>query len=224
MSGCCSVFNNYMFGDWERLEGPQVPQRRQGILRDNNTGETYNKDSANIIRAKCAGIAIGNIFVTVGVTVYQFGKMIWDICRIFVMTIVNFVKELIASCKGQESVFFPGEQASVGNAFKGWGKGWFVDLPVEAGIDFWHFIRAPLIGVGIELAVIYGVADPYNARKMAGKLEKARNNGVPFEEGGFYLFPCFQCRPPDAQTLPNGNTQVNPAPIIPDGNISLIKA
>ena len=195
---CCSFTSNNMFGDWERL-GPQPNPRREGILEDKNTGDTYNKDDCCLIRFKCGAIMIGNAIRTVFQIIYDVCSLAWNILKIFTQSIWNFIKELVATCKGEDSLIGPGEKASIGNAFKLLGKGFCVDLPSQFAHDLKHVFLDPLCLIAIEAIAAYGLLfDPYNARKMIGKIERyGINDGLRYDQtGSFYLAPCFQCRSP----------------------------
>lgn len=58
----------------------------------------------------------------------------------------------------------------------------------DAGQDLLRIIAAPLVCVGLELAALYGIVNPYDGRKLYASLERC-------EYGSFILAPCFQPTP-----------------------------
>lgn len=225
----CEFINKHIIGQWEILAGESIPTKWQGIVRDNNTGETYYKDSPGLIRFKCAAISIGNVFRTAIVEVFNICGLIADIATIAAKAFWNLGKEFAAACKGETLNHQENGQASILHAFMVLGKNLFIDLFAKAMIDLLRIIKDPLCGIATEILTVYGQFDPYNARKMIGRIEAYGFNeghlfnhrvSDPFNQERFYLYPCFQGRPYSdfsRDTTPEGNQR-------PRGLVLLIPA
>jgi hypothetical protein len=58
----------------------------------------------------------------------------------------------------------------------------------DAGKDLLRVVTTPIALVGLELAAIYGIFNPYDGRKLYASIERA-------QYGNFILAPCFQPDP-----------------------------
>lgn len=200
----------YMCGDWERLTGPEFSPNRQGILLDKNTGETYNKDSENIIRAKCGVIVIGNALRTIAVVVYDSIYLLWNVLKIVSLALWNFGKEFLASCRKESSPNVPDQNASFSHAVTLISFSFLGELLYTFGKDVWRLTKDPLCGIAIEICAFYGlIIAPQDGRKMIGQIEKyGFNDGQGFKEKGtYYLAPCFQPRPSESNFIVPGDNR-----------------
>lgn len=63
-------------------------------------------------------------------------------------------------------------------------------LKLEVAQSFLDLFRAPLYGIAMTVAAIYGLYNPYQGRRLYGVLEKGLNRGQSFREK-WYTAPCF---------------------------------
>lgn len=203
----CYIVKNYMIGKWVRDQN--------GYLIDLNTKKSYAKDSPNLIRQKCVGVFFGNIPRTIVQIFYEIGMLLWNIAKIAAMTLWNFGKEFCAACRKRRGNDPLQKNHSFKHAFAILGKGLFATLPKKFGIHLWHVVRCPLLGLAIEAGSLYGIADPNNGRKIIAESEKAWNNGVHHDDGGFYLASCMQPRPASPSQLIRGGQPIPGLVVIP---------
>jgi hypothetical protein len=172
-------------------------------IEDVKSGEFYRDEPSYIVASKCALITFVMPIYTVGAMGWQGAKTLFKVCAVAL--------EVITSV---------GEQLSLGNGSEagkrcGYGS---VQLLQELGTGLFEVVKAPLFGLGCELAAIYGIFKPYHGRKCEALIENAWQQGASYREDlreiparpnetcwtaaekdmrtarAFYLAHCFQPR------------------------------
>ena len=128
-------------------------------LIDETTGRKYWNESEKCVRIKCLLLTLGTPFVHPITSIINVGMR--------VLKLVTF------------SHFWIGKRE--------WGYDFKARL-LDAGKDLLRIVATPIALVGLELAAVYGLARPYDGRKLYATIERAMY-------GRFILAPCFQPRP-----------------------------
>lgn len=129
------------------------------FLKDESTGRRYWNESKGIVGFKCFLLTLGTPFVHP------------------IASIIN-VAYRILKIVSLSHFWLPNNQKSYD--LKG--------RALSATKDLLRIVAAPLTIVGLELAAIYGLARPYDGRKLYASIERA-------SYGNFILAPCFQPEP-----------------------------
>jgi hypothetical protein len=184
-------------------DGTKVKADALNYFREIKTGNLYLPEEDSVIRTKCALIALGMPFYTVGSMAIN---LVHSALKITAVAIDTFMHTLGKLFRGnfQEG----GEILSKGVSLIG----------RTAGVCLFEVIKAPLFGVGCELAALYGIVKPHHGRKYEGLIENAWQQGVSYklnegrvphgpgdsclqefakekqEASSFYLAQCFQIR------------------------------
>ncbi|MBS0604326.1 MAG: hypothetical protein JSS60_04720 [Verrucomicrobia bacterium] len=180
--------------------------RKVGVLtyiEDVKSGELFLDEPAYIVSVKCALIALGMPF-------YTLGKMSWHIFK------TPFEIGAIAL----ETLYKTGEQLALGKLYEGAVsmRSGITQAAEAFGTGLYEIVKAPFFGLGCELAALYGVVKPFHGRKIEAMIEKAWQNGASYKEDfrnvparpgetcwqafrkdmqdahPFYLAHCFQVR------------------------------
>ncbi len=196
--------NNIKLYDQKDLATGEI--KKVGVLtyiEDVRSGDLFLYESLSVIRVKCAIIALGMPF-------YTFGKMAWHIAKtpieigaIVLETLFNLGQLLYAAqfdqC-GAEGI------KGISQSFEVLQKGCY------------EIVKAPIFGLGCEIAALYGTLKPYHGRKYEAMIERAWQAGISYREDfrnvsldgeenywqafrknmrdahPFYLAHCFQVR------------------------------
>lgn len=172
-------------------------------VEDVKTGEMYVHESQIVVACKCACIAIGLPFYTIGTICWHAVKTPIEIAMTAYETIVQVGRDL-AQCK-------------LGESIKTMGLG-IVQSVQQLGHGVYEIGKSPVFALGCEAAAIYGIFKPYHGRKFEAKIEKAWQQGASYKEDlrciparpgencwtafvtdikktpAFYLAHCFQVR------------------------------
>lgn len=184
-------------------------------IEDVKTGEMYLDEEAWIVSVKCALVALGMPFYTVG-------KMAWHAFKTPIEITIVAVNILIEAGRSFDRCRFYEGFTDLRTAC--------IVLPEILGNGLYEIVKAPPFGCGAVLAGLYGILKPFHGRKIEAMIENAWQKGVSFKEDfrhiparsgencweafvtdmmslrPFYLAHCFQVR---------GNTR--------DSNIVLIR-
>ncbi len=180
--------------------------RKVGVLsyiEDIKTGEMQLDEPSYVIATKCALLVLGIPFYTVGKMAWHVFKTPFEITVLAVNTLVK-AGDQFAICRYYEGMM---------EMRRG-----FSQVPEMFGNGLFEIIKAPLFGLGAELASIYGVFRPYHGRKIEAIIEKAWQQGASYKDDfrnitprvgescwdafvkdvwdarPFYLAHCFQVR------------------------------
>ena len=172
-------------------------------IEDVKTGEMYVDESQFIVACKCACVALGLPFYTIGKICWHVVQTPIRIAMTAYETIVQIGKDL-AQCR-------------FGAAIKTMGHG-IVQSVQKLGHGVYEIGKSPVFALGCEAAAIYGIFKPYHGRKFEAKVEKAWQQGASYKEDlrliparpgeddwtafvtdikktpAFYLAHCFQVR------------------------------
>lgn len=129
-------------------------------LIDQTTQRRYWNESENTVRFKCFLLTVGTPFV------HSVASIVNVAYRVFkLITLSHFWLDK----EGEKKYDFKARMA-------------------DAGADLLRIVATPFAFLGLELAAIYGLASPYDGRKLYATIERAMY-------GGFILAPCFQPEP-----------------------------
>lgn len=142
-------------------------------IEDLKTGKLYMDEEWYVVSMKCAAIALGMPFFTIGVMSWQLAKTPIQVAIIAIKTITEVGKLF---CSGQ-----------CHEALKECGRG-AAQVAETVGTGLYEIVKAPLFGLGCELAAIYGVFKPFHGRKIESDIEYAWQHGASFKED-FRLIP-----------------------------------
>jgi len=146
---------------------PEILQRRISkdvvLVYNENTGNFYKPDTISSVSAKCLGVALMNPIYTVARIMYHAVKIIVDFVRLIFVKIADFSKDL-------ETEGFCG--ALTKNL-----KDFFIEVIFKTAGNVWEIVRAPIYGVGVQIAAFEGIFDdPYKARDHIAKIESTWNH------------------------------------------------
>lgn len=180
--------------------------RRVGVLsyiEDIKTGNMYLDEPGYIVSFKCALIALGMPLYTTGKMAWHLFKTPIEITAIAIDTIVR-VGQLLVRQRLQEGA-------------TEMRRGLF-QIADTFGTGLFEIIKAPLFGLGMELAALYGIFKPHHGRKFEAMVESAWQKGASYKDDfrnipprenetcweafmkdikearPFYLAHCFQVR------------------------------
>lgn len=134
--------------------------KEPAYLIDESTGRQYWNESKKTVRIKSLLLTFGTPFV------HGFAS-VWNIAR-RIINLVTFY-HFWTPKEGQKSYNF-------------------IKRLKDAGDDLLKIATQPLALIGLELAAIYGIFNPYDGRKLYATIERA-------QYGTFLLAPCFQPNP-----------------------------
>ncbi len=184
---------------------PATPQKvtQVSYIEDIKTGEMYLDEPGYVVAVKCALIGLGMPFHVLGKMVWQTLKTPLEIGLIASFTLAKAGKQLVlGECK----------KAAI-HAREG-----FLEADYVLSCGIFDIVKAPIFGLGCQIAAIYGILKPFHGRAAAGKCANALQNGVSFKEESCaypnfsqlvswqefksyfhnlqfsYLAPCFQVR------------------------------
>ncbi len=129
-------------------------------LIDMTTGRRYWNESEECVRLKC-------FLLTLFTPIYH-----------LIASVVDVFYRIVKLVSG--SHFWMDKEGEKSYSLKGRLK--------DAGQDFLRVLTAPFAFIGLELAAIYGIFNPYDGRKLYASIERA-------QYGTFILAPCFQPDP-----------------------------
>jgi hypothetical protein len=161
-------------------------------IEDIKTGEIQRDEPAYIIATKCALIALGIPFYTMGKMAWSYFKTPFEISALAINTLAS-----------------AGERLLLGNLYESaveMLRG-FSQLPSVLGRALFDIVTAPLFALGIKLAGIYGIIRPYHGRKIEALIEFTWQRGVRCQED-FRKIPeregenCLQAFVKDIQSFP----------------------
>ena len=172
-------------------------------IEDVKTGDLQLDEPLSAVASKCALVAIGSPF-------YTFGKMSWyafhtplEITVLFLDTIAKAGEQFVHGKFSESGALLTRGISQITETF---GKG------------VWEVIKAPLFGVAMAIAGLYGIFKPYHGRRVEALIENAWQQGISYkndlrtipERPGencweafvkyinsphpFYLAHCFQIR------------------------------
>jgi len=173
---------------WEpQRKGPRYSaQNIPMLLIDKSTQRGYFNESKGCVRLKCIGLSLLTPFAhTIGMIV----NVVYRILKL--ASFYHFWckrKDLDIPIKRKESTitkiwnYFTGKQAP-----KEEKKSYHLKERLsEAGKDLFRIIASPVALIGLELSAIYGIANPYDGRKLFASIERG------IYSGRFQTAPCFQ--------------------------------
>jgi hypothetical protein len=141
-------------------------------VEDIRTGEMQLDEPAYIIIVKC-------VFLSLGMPFYTLGKMAWH----------TFKTPLEISALAMNALRKASEQFAMGGLYEGAIEICrdFSQIPEIFGKGLFEIIKAPIFGLGAELASIYGIFKPYHGRKIEATIERAWQQGVSYKDKGDFL-------------------------------------
>jgi hypothetical protein len=160
---------------WKKKSDGQYIQDKKGqnivygYTMDKRTGELYKggplrDDSSFAIKTKC--------FFLLGINpIYTSVYMTWHLVKAAVHTVrmsMDTVKK-ISQTRHEHKL-----EESVGTFF----KGFLWDLPQVVGFDLFNVVRAPLYGLGVELACAYGMVNSNEGRKWEAWVERKWHRNI----------------------------------------------
>lgn len=136
-------------------------------IEDIKTGEMTLDEPGYIIASKCALIALGLPFYTVGKMAWYVFKTPFEISALAINTLMK-----------------AGQHLAIGRLYEGAVdmRIGFSQVPEMFGIGLFEIIKAPIFFLGAELAVIYGIFRPFHGRKIEAIIEHAWQQGASFKE------------------------------------------
>lgn len=187
----------------DKTTGKETRSAVLSYIEDVKTGDMYLDEPTHVISVKCA-------FVALAIPFYTIGKMCWHGCKIPI-EITALVLEIFSKTS-QQPVFCRFYEGLTGMHEK------FSEISNIVGQGLFNVIKAPIFGLGAELAALYGIVRPYHGRKWEALIENTWQNGasykvdfrsIPAKPGEncweafvndirkshpFYLAYCFQVR------------------------------
>ncbi len=183
-------------GTWDKV----------GVLsyvEDVKTGNMYLDESYEALVVKCALVAFAMPF-------YTFGEMSWHLCKT-PLEATLIALDTLAKVGGQLAFchFYEGAIEILHG---------FSQVTETIGSGIFEIVKAPIFGLGVELAALYGVAKPFHGRKFEALIENAWKKGASYKDDfrniparpnescwqafvqdikgshPFYLAHCFQVR------------------------------
>jgi hypothetical protein len=154
------------------IEPYEGSHKKIGLIRDKSTGDTYLDEHIELVRGKC-------ILLTLGTPVVQ--------TLVLTINVVKRVLKLITLWD-----FWAEEIPGTPYNFKAKLEG--------AGKDLLRIVATPIALVGLQVAAIYGIFDPWNGRKAYGRIENWM-----YDE--WTLAPCFRANPKEDDLKVFGETR-----------------
>ncbi len=158
-------------------------------IEDAKTHELYLNESAMDIRIKCALVAMGMPFYTLGIMGCFICKTPIEITSIACKALLQLSKQLL---HGQCSVGFAEFRQRCHTCLESAKHGLF------------EVVKAPIFGFSAELAGLYGIFKPYHGKKFESQIEHAWQQGASYKED-FRKIPshdeddCWKCFIKDIQ-------------------------
>lgn len=146
-------------------------------IQDVKTGQIYLDEESYVVATKCALIALGMPFYTLGTMCWQTLRTVVSVSATVFETVSKMADHL-SLCRGFQAALVL--RAGVLHSANTLGTG------------LYEIIKAPLFALGCELAALYGIFKPYHGRKFEAMIENAWQHGANFKED-------FRKIPPDAQ-------------------------
>jgi hypothetical protein len=134
---------------------------------DVNTGDMYKNEKWDVIAAKCGLVAFGT-------PLYTLGKMAWHVFDTSMMIIGIALETLVEvgrqfACKRfQKGLVEMREGLS--------------EIAGTLGAGLFEVVSAPIFGLGVEVAALYGIFKPYHGRKFVAMIEKAWHKGASYRD------------------------------------------
>jgi hypothetical protein len=136
-------------------------------IEDVRTGEMYLDEEAWIVSIKCALVALGMPFYTVG-------KMTWHAFKTPIEIAAVASNILVEAGRNFSQCRFYEGFANLRNAC--------IVLPEVFGNGLYEIVKAPIFGFWAILTGLYGIPKPYHGRKIEAIIERAWENGISFKD------------------------------------------
>lgn len=141
--------------------------RSSRYIIDLKTRNYYSDEPDYILAVKCYLVAI----VT---PIYTMGKIAWHTCKMPIeitkIASATLLRASLYSLKCQYRFTAIVIQHGCWKIFD------------SLSIGLFEIIKAPLFGVGLELAALYGICKPYHGRKFVANIDRAWQRGYSFRE------------------------------------------
>ncbi len=172
-------------------------------IEEIETGDLQKDEAQHVVAQKCAWLALGIPFYTVGAIAWNAFKIPVEICSMLSKTLKKV-----------------GEQLALQRLYEGaveMRQG-LLQIPGIIGDGLFEVVKAQLFGFGAEIVSLCGIIKPYRCRKIEALIESAWHGGVSYKEDfrkipkrpgencleafvkdvqlmrPFYLAHCFQVR------------------------------
>lgn len=151
---------------------PETGQTTQvsviNFIEDIQSGDLYLDEGMPTVCLKCALLVLGLPFYTIGKMAWHVVKTPLDITAIALGTLYVMVGCFLATADMQEVFKF---------AMYG-----VIEALDTAGYGLFEIVKAPLFGLGAELASLYGILKPYHGRKFESLIENAWECGASYRD------------------------------------------
>jgi hypothetical protein len=158
------------YGNYNRCKnsGKLIRYSPVEFTLDTHTGKVYRSEPQWVVAIKCAEIALGTI-------VYVLGAMAWNTVKIAV-DIVLLARKIISKVSSEIALGRSGAACHIVIQAVIW------KLPRSVVEDIRRIVSAPIFGLGVELAALYGIFSPYEGRELIAKIEYAWHDGKTFRD------------------------------------------
>lgn len=136
-------------------------------MLETSSGELYLENDHFTNTSKCAALLVGT-------PIYTFAKMTWEVLKTPFELMSIALRTLKAAL---ESLFHLEISKSLDRLWQG-----SLCLLNTMSYNLFSVVTAPLFGLGIQLAALYGCFQPYQGRAIVAKIENAWHRGVSYKE------------------------------------------
>jgi|GEM_PF-3226803 len=155
------------FEEKDKKTGQTRSFQQLSYSENTRTGQIYHHESSSTLILKCSAIILAT-------PIYTVGTMVWNGYQLL-RSIALIVKRVFQGV---------GTDLSLGRYYEA-TKIFYREIKPVSGIlkeRIGAIIRAPLFGVGMELAALSGIIRPFHGRDFVAMIEKAWHNGVSYKE------------------------------------------
>lgn len=141
------------------IDGPKWKNGQPEYLIDNSTKRLYWNENEEIVRLKCFLLSLGTPLVHLVTSIGVIMRRILKVVSFYHLWVID----------KDQSYLLKGRVLKIGEELLG-------------------ILITPLVYVALEISAIYGIFNPYDARKLYSSLER-------FQYKSFKLAPCFDVNP-----------------------------
>lgn len=134
---------------------------------EDNDGNIYYDEPADMVAGKCAGLLAG-------VPLYTLGKIGWHVCKTPLQVVKVVLNTLVGMGQKLAAMELYGAVRELGNGCS--------QAVRETAEEIFEVVKAPLFGLGMEFAAVYGLVKPFHARYAVQKIEHAWYCGVSYKQ------------------------------------------
>lgn len=138
------------------------------FVKDHASGDLYLPETTQVVAIKCMALAFGTIFYIPALMVINAAKIFTDVANIALRTLMEFGQnwKQRGPVEAFATIFF--------------AVTW--EAPATVFGDICRIAKAPLHGMGMIYAGLYGIFSPYEGRKWFARIERSLHEGATIKD------------------------------------------